>query len=249
MNSYFTKPEVWVSNDRSGKNIASDYLERPAMRSLLGKLKGKSVLCVGCGGGDECDYILRRGAKSALGVDSSPGLISIARKSFPNITFEVMDMEKMAIADSSFDMVYSSLAIHYKKNWGKTLQEFNRVLRPGGTVLLSAYHPIVTGSLPQILKDGKSKILGHVGHSDKPVEIFGDYLTPHKITDTWFGNFTVTYYHQPLVAIVDSIQRAGFKIKTMQEPKAIPSARAVNENFYLTYQKLPLFIVFELTKG
>ncbi|MBU1110766.1 hypothetical protein KKB83_04060 [Patescibacteria group bacterium] len=63
INSYNQYVKKWAGKLRSGKNIAHEYLEKPAMYKKLPNLSGKSVLCVGCGTGEECDYLLKQGAK------------------------------------------------------------------------------------------------------------------------------------------------------------------------------------------
>ena len=55
--------------------------------------------------------LAKKGA-DVTGVDISDGLITIAKESYPECDFKVMDMEKLEFTDESFDFAYSSLAIH-----------------------------------------------------------------------------------------------------------------------------------------
>ncbi|MDI6740511.1 MAG: hypothetical protein QME74_09130, partial [Candidatus Edwardsbacteria bacterium] len=47
----------WLNN----KGLGHSHLEKPAMYRLLGSVRGKRVLCLGCGAGEECAHISSRG--------------------------------------------------------------------------------------------------------------------------------------------------------------------------------------------
>ncbi len=109
------------------KGLGHSHLEKPAMYSALGNVRGKTVLCLGCGAGEECGYIKARGAKQVVGMDISQSLINEAKKNYSQLEFHVMDMEKLKFKDKSFDIVYSSLVLHYIKDWTCVLSEVSRV--------------------------------------------------------------------------------------------------------------------------
>lgn len=43
------------------------------MHKIIGNVKGKSVLCMGCGNGNECAYIRGKGTLRVVGIDLSKG--------------------------------------------------------------------------------------------------------------------------------------------------------------------------------
>ncbi len=94
------------------ESVYHSYYEKPAMYKLLPNIDNKKVLSIGCGSGEDSNYLKKQGAKRSVGIDLSKGLIEIAKESHKECEFEVMDMEKLNFSDSSFDFVYSSLAIH-----------------------------------------------------------------------------------------------------------------------------------------
>ena len=118
----------WLSK----KGVAHSHLEKPAMYSQLGDIHGKTILCLGCGAGEECAHIKSLGAKKVIGVDISKSLINIAKENFPDIEFKVMDMEKLKFPNSFFDLVYSSLVLHYVRDWGKVFNGILKVLKKNG---------------------------------------------------------------------------------------------------------------------
>ncbi len=231
------------------KVIAHSYLEKPAMYSALGSVRGKTILCLGSGAGEECAYIKSLGAKKVVGVDISKSLISIAKKNFPNIKFEMADMEKLKFAQSSFDIVYSSLVLHYVKDWTRVLGEVRKVLKKDGIFLFSTHNPIYWSAFKKEDDNEKLQILGYKkDKKTKKIEIYGDYLNVRKIKDVWFNNFKVTYYHKPFSSIIKDILKSKFKIIDCIEPRPLDSAKKIDLEFWKKASKLPLFIIFKLQK-
>ncbi|MBU2567031.1 hypothetical protein KKG46_05765, partial [Patescibacteria group bacterium] len=77
----------WYNNNATGyaahvrdKNdsIYHSLYEKPAMYSLLPSLKGKTVLSLGCGSGEDSHHLQKKGAKKSVGIDITNKLIDIA---------------------------------------------------------------------------------------------------------------------------------------------------------------------------
>src|SRR5215213_9460807 len=87
----------WHELMQSGMNHAHRYLEKPAMLAKVPDLRGKYVLALGCGTGEECTMLLDRGATRVTGVDQSKAVLALARKTFesdPRVDFACMDMHR-----------------------------------------------------------------------------------------------------------------------------------------------------------
>ena len=248
---YSSFADEWAQRMRDGKNIIHDYIAKPALYSKIGDVQGKDVLCVGCGSGEECEYIASLGANRVVGIDLSPALIKIAKESFPEIEFYTMDMEELAFVRESFDLVISSLTIHYVGDWSKTLQETKRVLKDSGRVIITTNHPIRFGSEIKRAYIQESFTLGYVRFREytKPSLVFGDYLNERRIEDKWFNrSFKVEYYHRPLSAIFKDFKDSGLTLIDFIEPKPEEWVKEVNENFYNIHSKIPFLMLFELQK-
>ena len=119
------------------------YYERPATLSLLPEVKGKRVLDAACGPGVYSEWLLAHGAE-VVAIDASPKMIELARRRLGGaVEIRQADLSKPLtfLRNESFDIVLSSLTLHYVKDWGSTMAEFYRVLRPGGCFVLSVGHP------------------------------------------------------------------------------------------------------------
>lgn len=243
INEYNKNNGEWLK----GNGFGHSHLEKPAMYKELPNLNGKSVLCIGCGAGEECEHIKSIGAKKVIGIDISKGLIDIAKKNYPMLEFYVMDMERLKFENESFDFVYSSLVMHYVKDWTKVLKEVRRVLKNNGIFLFSTHNPVYWSSERKKDKFGKSQLLGY-SEKDGIYVTHGDYLNPRKINDVWFNNFKVTYYHRPISLLLKDILKSGFKIEDCIEPKPLDSVKKLDLNFWIKANKIPLFIIFKLKK-
>lgn len=126
------------------KPFSWDVLNNPARRwwnaywqmyAFLAKnnLKGKRVLVVGCGFGDDALRIAKLNA-DVYAFDLSPESLSIA-KSLANregltITFNEMPAESLTYSDNFFDLIVARDILHHV-DIPKSITELRRVAKPG----------------------------------------------------------------------------------------------------------------------
>ena len=107
---------------------------------------GDSVLDVGCGTG-EVTILAKMRAKNGkvYGIDPAPEMITVARKKAArkklDIDFRIGVIESLPFADSSLDVVTSSLMMHHLPEDLKVrgLAEIYRILKPGGRLLIADF--------------------------------------------------------------------------------------------------------------
>lgn len=89
--------------------------EWPALKAMLPELAGKRVLDLGCGYGWHCRYALEQGAREVVGVDISQRMLEQARcrTISERCRYLHMAMEDIDFPEACFDVVISSLALHY----------------------------------------------------------------------------------------------------------------------------------------
>lgn len=105
---------------------------------LLGDVRGKTVLDLGCGSGETLIPLVRRGAH-VIGLDISPDLIEIARKRLEKAgleaTVRVGSAYETELPDASVDVLFCMSLIHHL-DIARVREEMRRVLRPSGFVVL-----------------------------------------------------------------------------------------------------------------
>lgn len=130
---------------------------------------GESVLDVGCGpGGVTIPAKLRVGKNGRVaGIDPAPEMIAVARRKANRagleIDFRVGVIESLPFPDGTFDAVTSSLMMHHLPEHVqvKGLAEINRVLKPGGRLLIAD----MMRPSPSFLKRFFTSLVLHHGHS------------------------------------------------------------------------------------
>lgn len=127
------------------RHIADELQYKPLDQELLNRfadeLKGRGEICdMGCGPGHVARYLHQRGV-TVFGLDLSPGMVQEARKLNPDIPFREGNMLALEIPDGSLAGIVAFYAIVNlpKESLVGVFQEMQRVLRPGGLLLL-AFH-------------------------------------------------------------------------------------------------------------
>ncbi len=239
-------------SDPSDSIFHSQY-EKPAIRAELPNLAGLEVISIGCGSGVDARWLADNGASKVVGVDISSGLLDIAKDNHPDIEFHEMDMEKLDFPDESFDLAYSSLAIHYVDDWTQPLKEARRILRPNGLYVFSCGHPIDTAV--EYTTDNKFKYaqLGRkVELETKKRTTFGDYLVTQdggvKPIKGNLGDIEVVVYHRTFSKMIEQIHAAGFTIQKVVEPQPTDEMRKTNPEMFEQLSRIPTFMIWVLKK-
>jgi ubiquinone/menaquinone biosynthesis C-methylase UbiE len=136
--------------------------------------------------------------------------------------------EPLPYPDEVFDRAICALAIHHAASRQAAFAEFFRVLRPGGTLVISTSHPTADWQ-----RRG------------------GSYFDTVLTTDTWRlagEKYPVSYWAEPLSAVCSAATTAGFLIAELIEP--LPAA-SMRDRHPADYEKLstePFFLILRLLK-
>jgi ubiquinone/menaquinone biosynthesis C-methylase UbiE len=133
-------------------NVHNKFSEKdidPWTKNLVDIKPGETILEVGCGNGKQvrlyADLLMNQG--KIFACDISEGLLEEAKasttnKGFNNITFFNHDMNNgFEFEDNSFDLVSCCFAIYYVKDSEKLINEFKRILKPGGRLFIMGPSP------------------------------------------------------------------------------------------------------------
>jgi SAM-dependent methyltransferase len=133
-------PDFATVTDVAGDEVTQEQLVRVQARYswALPYCRDRDVIEVACGTGAGLG-LLAGSARSLLAGDLTPSLVQRARAHYGNrVDVREFDAATIPVADRSADVVILFEAIYYLPDVERFLTEARRVLRPGGTLLLSS---------------------------------------------------------------------------------------------------------------
>ena len=120
--------------------------ERKALlrQSLAGVAPGAAILDAGCGNGEFILYLQTLGYDVSA-VDISTSAVARAREAAPQATCEVASLESgLPFRDGQFAAAWCTEVLEHLFDVHAALAELNRVLTPGGLLVLTApYHGLI----------------------------------------------------------------------------------------------------------
>jgi ubiquinone/menaquinone biosynthesis C-methylase UbiE len=138
--------DLWSATydaDEAGNPVLS--LDRATLETYLPPLKGQGVLDMACGTGHYAVQAASAGARLAVGIDRSAGMLRQARDKAVErrtpVALVQAEQSRLPLASTSLDVVVHALGAGYTRDLGPLAGELARVLRPGGTALVSDLHP------------------------------------------------------------------------------------------------------------
>ncbi|MGW1006076.1 class I SAM-dependent methyltransferase [Streptomyces sp. NPDC002520] len=226
-NDYDSFAEAYSAENEN--SLVNAYYERPAMLALAGDVAGRRILDAGCGSGPLFAALRDRGAL-VTGIDASAGMLALARRRLgDDADLHVADLrDRLPFADGAFDDVTASLVLHYLEDWGPTLAELRRVLRPGGRLIASVEHPFVAYTFKE----------------PRP-----DYFATTSYGFEWTFNgqaFPLRFWRKPLHAMTDAFTTAGFRLSRISEPQPDPAGRELYPDAFHDLSTKTCFLFFVL---
>lgn len=197
---------------RENEGNANNIFEEPALFSLMPDLKDKTVLDLGCGFGGHCLHFIREGAKKVVGIDISEKMLDIAKaeNNNSNITYLNMPMENITELNGKFDVVVSSLALHYVEDYAALVHNIYGLSNENGVFVFSQENPLNTcfSSGKRWTKDEKGK---------KLFANISNYGIDGERESIWFVDH-VKKYHRTFSTIINTLIEEGFSIEKLIEP-------------------------------
>jgi len=129
--------------ERYAETFFNELDRKPFDRALLDKfaddVRGRGRVCdLGCGPGHISRYLKARGV-DIFGVDLSSGMVEVASRLNPDLSFRQGDMLALDLPDHTLSGIIAFYSlIHLPRNSvPRALQEIHRVICPDGLLLIS----------------------------------------------------------------------------------------------------------------
>lgn len=200
-------------------------LEERILLPDLANIRIHDALDVGCGTGRWLRKLDILGGTSIRGIDSSSAMLEVAHRTCSqSVKLHLADASMLPLPGESVDFVIASFLLSYVQSHDLLIKEIYRVLRPGGTVVLSDLHP-----------EARSR----------------GWRTTFKMQESTYEIETCTY---TLTDLRCALINAGFSMRFSREPYFGDSERPIflraqHEDLFSTTQELPAIYILGWTKG
>jgi ubiquinone/menaquinone biosynthesis C-methylase UbiE len=221
----------------------------PCIDRLIGEVKRKKLLDAGCGEGYLSRVYSKKGA-DVVGVDFSPKLIALSQKKSKDLDIEflIADICQLdPLNANQFDIVLCNLVLLNVECLKKSLQEFYRVLRPGGFLIFSVVHPAFNVYGPgrwELGEKGKN-----TGRRRGRYFIVDQYFTEKEFHFLWKSRSgdgfpqKFSFFHRTSSTYVNQVINTGFRLTALKEP--LPIDRS---HFFDRERRIPFFLVIKAEK-
>jgi ubiquinone/menaquinone biosynthesis C-methylase UbiE len=153
--------------------------------------------------------VRQQGAAEVWGIDVSERMLTRARAATQDraITYTQADLEELELPPRSFELVYSSLALHYIENLERLMTQVSGSLTPDGSLVFSVEHPVFTAPAdPHWSRDA-------AGRRTWPID---SYLDEGPRSTDWLTKGVIKH-HRTLATYLNMPLRLGFAICHIEE--------------------------------
>jgi 2-polyprenyl-3-methyl-5-hydroxy-6-metoxy-1,4-benzoquinol methylase len=213
--------------------------EWPSLRSMLPDLQGARILDLGCGFGWFSRWAREQGAQSVFGFDVSENMLqrAIEMTSDNAVVYRRLDLEQIELPGGRFELVFSSLVLHYVENLSRVCRSVYRALAPGGSFIFSTEHPIYTAPRrPEWLVQNE-------GCRTWPVD---QYLAEGSRVTDWLTKGVIKE-HRTIGTIVNLLAQSGFALTHLDEWGPTEDQIAAHPE-WAEHRERPMFLLVSARK-
>lgn len=210
---------------------------------LLGDIKGKSIIDLGCGGGQNAIALSKMGAE-VTAVDFSKEQIKLAENlaadhnvAIDFITSQISDLS--FLPKSGYDLALSACAIAFMEDIKAAFAEASRILKPGGRFILSDMNP-----LQYIIDEIEGGVEFNHIYPYEPILLKWHWEFDELKRAPGFQHYvrSLPHYHNALTA-------AGFIVSKILEPQStvetphIGFSREIMKEYRYTAEHIPITFI------
>lgn len=235
----------------------------PVVRNVLGSVKGKKILEIGCGNGYFSRALAKKGA-IVTATDISAKFIQLARAKQMSQASKIRYCQRDAahltgFKPGSFHLVVANMMLMDIAKYHNAINEVSRVLKHRGRFVFSIVHPLYS--------DWQHGVIRYHGRQYY-ARLLKKYLSETSTDRMIWGNGSSTpHYHRPLQSYMHALRNTGFALTDLHEIKTgkpvvkTPSSEKKISNKLTRYyfnkrdrdmkvaarREIPLFLVVEAT--
>jgi SAM-dependent methyltransferase len=217
---------------RDGGQAPNELIEEHVFDQVLGDVRDLDILDLGCGDGRYGRALVDKGCRSYLGVDASSRMIALAERNLAGTDARAMHarIDQFDFRAAGFHLVISRMTLHWIEDLGAVFAEVAQALHPGGRIVFSVEHPILTSS------DAARSEGARRTHW-----IVDDYFVQGPRTVRWFGA-DVQKHHRSAEDYFQLLRASGFSIEDLRE--GTPNAEFIADPAELRRrQRVPLMLL------
>jgi SAM-dependent methyltransferase len=231
-NDFFNNYLARRNRDESPNNV----IEQPIISELVGDVRGKTVLDLGCGDVGFGLQLLEEGCGFFEGVEGSSKMASEARRILSGTNSQISHsaLEQWEFPIDTYDLVTSRLVFHYIEDLQTVFNNVHTALKDGKFVF-SVQHPVLTSNVQSAAISGR-----------RTDWILDNYFDIGKREEPWIDQIVVKY-HRTIEDYFRILKNAGFHIEDLRE--GIPQRENFkDEEEFKRRMRIPLFLVFSCRK-
>jgi SAM-dependent methyltransferase len=155
------------------------------------------------------------------------------------VTYRREAIERLVFEPARFDLVVSSLALHYVDDYAGLIERIASWLAPGGVLVYSIEHPIYIARLP-----GEGWVVDDAGR--RAGWSLDRYADEGAREETWFVA-GVRKVHRTLATLINGLADAGLVVERVVEP--VPSEQWLRDHpGWADERRRPIFLLVRARK-
>jgi malonyl-CoA O-methyltransferase len=193
-------------------------IEQQVMLEQWPEVAGRFALDVGCGTGRYAKLLAQTGAQHVVALDFCPPMLH----QVADASRVQANMMQLPFGNAVFDVVMSGLALGHATDVRRWMAEVSRVLRPGGVLLYSDFHPeAARAGLTRSFKDRNQQTC------------------------------TVPHYSYDVAVQIEAVRAAGLNMEVMREVRVgveLLESFPRSDEFYRQWHGLPIALIVRARK-